>query len=182
MKLHLPISVAILGGMDELEDAWSQMLAGAIANARSSGRGDVAEYLQLKLTNDLIRQTSVDWLFNSLIELASEENRRNPMIVIEREEPHEFAFSGARMAGELIRVRLGVRFMTLEAGWTRRPEHGFMRGGALAAARITHFGIPAETTELSLIRTDDAPVWNNSNGDAFGTEHIRYHIQVLRGD
>ena len=78
--------------MNELDEAWSLMLAGAIQNANASGRGDVADYLALKQSNDLIRQTSVDWLFGSFIELAAEANRQNSAISIEREDPHEFSF------------------------------------------------------------------------------------------
>ena len=70
--------------MNELDEAWSQMLAGAIENARASGRGDIADFLALKQSNDALRQTAVDWLFNSFIEIAAEANRRNSLVVIER--------------------------------------------------------------------------------------------------
>ena len=76
--------MVILANMNELDEAWSLMLAGAIQNANASGRGDVADYLALKQSNDLIRQTSVDWLFGSFIELAAEANRHNSAISIER--------------------------------------------------------------------------------------------------
>jgi hypothetical protein len=56
--------------MNELDEAWAEMLAGAIENAKASGRGDVADFLALKRSNDAIRQTAVDWLFNSFIEIA----------------------------------------------------------------------------------------------------------------
>src|SRR4029434_2917854 len=105
------MSLSILASMNELDEAWSEMLAGAIANARSSGREDVAEYLALKQLNDAIRQTGVDWLFNAFIEFASEASRANPSVMIEREEPHEFDFGNARMAGRLPRVRFVVRSM-----------------------------------------------------------------------
>ena len=61
--------------MNELDEAWSEMLAGAIENARASGRGDVADFLALKRSNNALRQTAVDWLFNSFVEIASEANR-----------------------------------------------------------------------------------------------------------
>jgi hypothetical protein len=168
--------------MNELDEAWSQMLAGAVENARSSGRPDVADYLSLKLSNDAIRQTSVGWLFDSLIEIASDGNRQNPSITIEREEPHEFPFRGAKMAGSLLRVRLGVRCLTLEAGWTRTPSHGFMRGGFLAAARIVHFGMPKSGVELILVRNDDAPAWNSVEGERFDSESLRRHFTIFLGN
>ena len=165
--------------MNELEEAWSEKLALAIANAQSSGRGDVADYLALKQSNDAIRQTGVEWLFGSLIEIASDASRLNPMILIEREEPHEFEFNRARMAGSLVRVRLGVRSMSVEAGWTRTPSHGFMRGGALAAARITHFGRPKNDIELTLVRRSEMPGWLTVEGSEFGSQHLKEHFEIL---
>jgi hypothetical protein len=174
--------VVILANMNELDEAWSLMLAGAIQNANASGRGDVADYLALKQSNDLIRQTSVDWLFGSFIELAAEANRQNSAISIEREDPHEFSFQSARMAGSIIRISLGVRRMTVEAGWTRLPAHGFMRNGALAAARVTHFGMPKAGADIILIRDGEIPVWNCVDGPAFDSQKIAEHFAVFLGD
>jgi len=165
--------------MNELDEAWSEMLAGAIKNAKASGRGDVADFLALKQSNDALRQTAVDWLFDSFIEIASEANRRNSPVVIEREEPHEFTFNNAIMAGSLVRIRFGVRSLIVEAGWTRLPSHGFMRGGALAAARIRHFGIPAADDELVLVRDDETPSWNSVNGGRFESESLFGHFRIL---
>lgn len=165
--------------MNELDEAWSEMLAGAIANAKSSGREDVAEYLALKQFNDAIRQTGVDWLFGAFIEIASEASRLNSQIVIEREEPHEFESNRARMAGSLVRVRFGVRCLTVEAGWTRTPAHGFMRGGALAAARITHFGRPKADIELALVRKGEVPSWQLPGGVDFDSRNLREHFGIL---
>jgi hypothetical protein len=165
--------------MHELDELWSQKIAAAISSARASGRSDIADYLELKQSNDLIRQTSVDWLFSSVIELASDASRTNPHIKIEREEPHEFDFRSARMAGSLVRVRFGVRSMTAEAGWPRTPAHGFMRGQALAAARILHFGVPKADVELMLMREGDQPVWKPVGGDVFGLESLHRHLAIL---
>jgi len=165
--------------MNELDEAWSEMLAGAIRNAKASGRGDVADFLALKQSNDALRQTAVDWLFNSFIDIASEANRRNSLVVIEREEPHEFPFNNAIMAGSLVRIRFGVRSMIVEAGWTRLPSHGFMRGGALAAARIKHFGVPAADDELMLVRNEEIPAWNSANGGRFDAEKLFEHFRLL---
>jgi len=165
--------------MNELDEAWSQMLAGAIENARASGRGDVADFLALKQSNDALRQTAVDWLFNSFVEIASEANRRNEFVIIEREEPHEFPFNNAKMAGSLVRIRFGVRSMIVEAGWTRLPSHGFMRGGALAAARIKHFGMPEADDELVLVRNEETPAWTSAKGSRFDSQSLLEHFRVL---
>lgn len=168
--------------MNELDEIWSQMLAEAAQNARGSGRDDVAQYLDLKQSNDAIRQASVNWLFGSFIEAASEANRRNPAITIEREEPHEFPFRNAKMAGSLVRIRLGVRCLTVEAGWTRTPSHGFMRGGALAAARISHFGMPKANSDLVLIRSGEAPLWTTVEGENFDLHSLIEHFRTFLVD
>ena len=167
--------------MNELDEAWAQMIASAIQNAKEAGRSDVADFLALKQSNDLIRQTSIDWLFSSFIEIASEANRRYPSLTIEREEPHEFSFQNAKMAGSLIRIVLGVRRLMVEAGWTRLPSHGVMRNQALAAARISHFGMPRAGEDLILIRKDDVPVWRSLQGSSFDSEGLRRHFAVFLG-
>jgi hypothetical protein len=168
--------------MNELDEAWAEMIAAAIQNAEASGRGDVADFLALKQSNDLIRQTSIDWLFNSFIEIASEENRRRTSLTIEREEPHEFSFQNAKMTGSLIRIALGVRRMTVEAGWTRLPSHGFMRNQALAAARISHFGMPRAGDDLILIRDGEIPAWRSVEGEQFDSEGVHKHFLTFLGD
>ncbi len=68
-------------------------------------------------------------------------NRNNSLITIENENSHQFAFGNANPAGSLLRFRQGVRCLTVEAGWTRTPTDGFMRGGALAVAKISYFDL-----------------------------------------
>ena len=138
---------------------WSQMLDEAIASARTAGRGDVADYLDLKSRNDALRVAGVRWLFESVIEIAAEANRRSAALAIEREDPHNFPHLGANIAGALLRVRHGVRCLTVEAGWTRTPSDGFMRGGALAVAKITHFGMTKMNMDLLLKHSEGSPGW-----------------------
>ena len=168
--------------MNELDEVWSQMLAGAIQNASASGQGDVADYLALKQSNDLIRKASIGWLFDSFIRIAAHANRQNSAIAIEREEPHEFAFQNARMAGGLVDIILGVRRLRIEAGWTRLPSHGFMRNGALAAARISHFGMAKAGADLILLREGEIPVWMVVDGERFDSRSISEHFAVFLGE
>ena len=145
--------------MNELDEIWSQLLAEWGANARAAGRHALADYIALKASNDQIRERGVRWLFDSFIELAAMANRQNIPVTIEREDPHNFSHHGANMVGSALRIRYGVRCLTLEAGWTRTPRDGFMRNQALAAARLTHFGIKGESAELSLRHTEELPNW-----------------------
>lgn len=171
--------------MNELDHIWSQMLTKAIENANAAGRADIADYLRLKAANDVVRQTAVTWLFESFAELASEAALSRPGITIERDEPHNFAFRGANIVGSLLSIRQGVRCLTVEAGWTRTPSDGFMRGGAMAFARVSHFGIPRASMELGLNRVDTFPLWQIVKEDSplgnFGTDEIRQHISVFLG-
>ena len=138
--------------MNELDEVWTRMVDNALEKARNNGQGDVAEYLTLRQTNDKIRQASVEWLFDSMLEIASFANRDNASITIENESPHQFSFNNANLVGSCVRFRQGVRCLTVEAGWTRTPNDGFMRGGALACARISHFGVSKTHAELLLIK------------------------------
>ena len=169
--------------MNELEAVWSQMLAKAAEAARASGNGHIADYLNLKASNDLLRTAASIWLFEAFIELAAEAGRNNPYLTIEREDPHNFAYRGGNMVGSQLIVRQGVRCLTVEAGWTRTPSDGFMRGGALAAARVRHRGIPSANIDLILVPGGEIPAWKAVNGDHrlrdFGEADIRTHFTLF---
>lgn len=164
--------------MDELDEFWSHELAKALENAKTSGRGDVADYLELKARNDAVRETGVRWLNESLAAIAFENGSK---IEIIRNAPHRFEFRKATMAGTRLKLIQGVRCLTVEAGWTRTPSDGFMRGGALAAARITHFGMPKSGAELGLYVREDVPHWiaylDEKNAIEFTLDHIREHFE-----
>jgi hypothetical protein len=169
--------------MNELDDVWAQMISDAATKAQAAGRGDVAEYLLLKSTNDMIRAASVNWLLESAAAIAAEANLQNARIEIENQSPHNFAFGNSNLVGALVRFRQGVRCLSVEAGWTRTPGDGFMRGGALACARISHFGIGRENQELLLIRGDNAPNWfalDKENKRAlFDSRNLQRHFQIF---
>lgn len=154
-----------------------------IENARAGGRSDVEDYLALRAANDAIRQAGTKWLFDSMIEIAAGSNRERPPVTIEREEPHSFDHRGANIVGSMLRLRQGLRCLTLEAGWTRTPSDGFMRGGALAVARVSHFGFPGATSEIVLVNAPDQPFWNifedGRLGPRFGETELRSHFRLL---
>ncbi|MCY7347052.1 MAG: hypothetical protein LH614_12625 [Pyrinomonadaceae bacterium] len=169
--------------MNELEQIWTQKLTEARIKARATGREDVADYLALRATNDMIRQTSVKWLFESLLEIAAEANRSGANIQIETENRHRFQYENSSLAGSLARLSQGVRCLTVEAGWTRTPADGFMRGGALAAARLAHFGMSKHNAELSLVLANDLPAWfavaKNGRREPFDAKDLQRHSQIF---
>jgi hypothetical protein len=172
--------------MNELNEVWAQMIDDALKKASASGNGDVAEYLTLKATNDKIRQASVEWLLGSMLEIASFANQNGAGITIENENPHQFSFKNANLVGWLVRFVQGVRCLTAEAGWTRTPTDGFMRGGALACAKISHFGVSRHNAELFLINTNDFPNWfsidENGKKDSFDSRHLNQHFRLFLGE
>ena len=161
------------------------MLAEAMEAARASGRHDVAEYLDLKARNDALRQAGVRWLFEALIGIAGEAARESSAVTIDRDEPHNFPYRGANIAGSRVTFRHGVRCLSVEAGWTRTPADGFMRGGALAIARITHFGIARSNAELLLKPSGARPGWTAVYSDGVSIDadegFLRQHFSLFLG-
>ncbi len=165
--------------MTELDQLWSQMLGDATALASGTDRRHVAEYLRLKATNDAIRTTGVGWLLDTFIEMAGHAVRDHFGVSIEREEPHIFARGASTMVGSLIEIRQGVRCLTVEAGWARTPSDGVMHKGALAFARITHFGMPKKNAELRLVHAETIPRWLADGKLEVDTAELRRHFDVF---
>ena len=169
--------------MNEFDEIWPEMLSRALEKARVSGRHDVADYLNLKATNDDLRKAGSAWLIDTMLEIAGAANRKTAGISIERLDSHNFAWRGANMAGTLLRLRYGVRCLTLETGWTRTPADGFMRGGALVFARITHFGMAKQNAEIVLLQSNSTPAWHvyseEKAGAHFRSESMLGHFRIF---
>src|SRR5258708_39199090 len=120
--------------MSELEEAWEIALAEATRRARGAGHADIANYLDLRSRNDLLRRTAIDWLIGTLTALAGEANRRGAGIQIERQDAHSFRRGSATMVGSQLTFRRGSRALLLESGWPPEPGDCFLRGDARACA------------------------------------------------
>ena len=146
--------------MSELEEAWATGLAEAEVRARAQGRTDLAEYIALRSSNDLIRRIAGDWLLNLFTTLAGEANRAGAAIQITTEETHRFKIDGASMVGSLLSLGNGVRRVLVEVGWPRTPRDGFIRGGGLACGHIKHVGIKRSNEEIRLVLDPSGtPTW-----------------------
>jgi len=172
--------------VSELDEAWALAVAEAEMRAHSAGRKDVAEYLALRASNDLLRQTAIEWLINTFTVLAGEANRRGGSIQISRDDKHRFKVGNATMVGRLLTLRNGVRRLSIEAGWPRAPRDGFIRGGGLACANIRHMGIKSASQELLLVRsTAGAPGWmivSTSVQSELHEANVSEHITLLLHD
>lgn len=169
--------------MTDVSEIWAEILSGYAGRAGSPGRSVVADFIALKATNDEIRGRAVDWLVASFTELAAHANRHNIPIEIERKEPHNFAAYGANMVGVKTSLRHGIRCLTIEAGWTRMPSDGFMRGGALAIAHIRHFGLKQHGSDLALLKAGERPAWfeidSENTARPVEIEGLIRHMSVL---
>src|SRR5829696_728645 len=168
--------------MGELDEAWAAALSEAERRARLAGRKDVAEYLSLKNSNDLLRTAGVDWLVSAFTNLAGDANRAGASIQISKQDGHRFQTGSSTMVGHLLTLMNGVRTLYVEAGWPRAPRDGFVRGGGLACANIRHMGIKAANEELLLAKSSTgAPAWKSiSNNHRLLLEaDIRRHLAIL---
>src|SRR6185436_5383192 len=172
--------------MTELDEAWDLALADAKARARASGRRDIADYLDLRRQNDLLRRTATDWLIDTAVLVAGKANRAGAAIQIEQDDTHRFARGNATMVGKRVTLRQGVRAMTIESGWPRTPRDGIVRGGGLASANIKHFGRPRANEELLLLRSSKgSPKWALIKKDEKRTtvteSDLARHLAILTG-
>ena len=168
--------------MSELDEAWAIALAEAEQRARLAGRGDVAEYLALRNSNDLLRTAGVDWLIASFTSLAGHANRGGASIQIANTDGHRFRIGTSTMVGRLVALTNGVRQVLIEAGWPRVPRDGFIRGGGLAAAHVRHVGIRRADEELLLSRSAaGAPEWTSitKTRRVFHESDIDRHLAIL---
>ena len=169
--------------MSELDEVWAAALRDAEQKARVAGRRDVAEYLALKNSNDLLRQAGLDWLLDSFTSHAGQANRAGASIQISNLAGHRFKVANSTMVGKLLTLTSGVRTLYIEAGWPRVPRDGIVRGGGLACANIRHLGIKAVSEELRLHKSNNGtPAWTitSRRGKRSLLEaDVRQHIEIL---
>ncbi len=167
--------------MGELDEAWELALSEAERKARLAGRKDIADYLSLRNSNDLLRKAGVNWLLAEFTTLAGDANRNGASISISKQEEHRFRTGNSTMVGHLLTLSNGIRTLYVEAGWPRTPRDGFVRGGGLACASIRHLGIRKANEEYLLTKSNSGtPAWKSA-----GTNHpvqqsdVHRHLRIL---
>jgi hypothetical protein len=168
--------------MSELDEAWAIALAEAEQRARLAGRGDVAEYLALRNSNDLLRKAGIDWLMADFVTLAGDANRAGASIQVANSDGHRFRIGTSTMVGRLVSLTNGVRQLLVEAGWPRVPRDGIVRGGGLAKANVRHVGIRHADEELLLSRSAaGVPQWTSitKKPRVFHESDVRRHLAIL---
>ena len=170
--------------MGELDEAWAAVLSEAEQRARLAGRKDIADYLSLRNSNDLIRKAGVDWLIAGFTTLAGDANRAGASIQISKKDGYRFPIGTSTMVGHLLTLTNGVRTLSIEAGWPRTPRDGFVRGGGLACANIRHMGIKTAGDELLLSKSNNgSPAWRSllKKRPPIHESDLRRHILILLG-
>lgn len=165
--------------MSELDEAWAAALLEAERQARLAGRRDIADYLKLRNSNDLLRKAGVEWLITEFTALAGDANRAGASIQLATQEGYRFRTGNSTMVGHQLTLTSGVRTLYVEAGWPRTPRDGFVRGGGLACASIRHLGIRSASEELLLMKSQTgAPAWKSA-GTVLHEADMRRHLKIL---
>lgn len=167
--------------MSELDEAWAAALLEAERQARLAGRRDIADYLSLRNSNDLLRKAGVEWLIAGFTAIAGDANRGGASIRIATQDGHRFRTGNSTMVGHQLTLINGVRTLYVEAGWPRTPGDGFVRGGGLACASIRHLGIRKANEELLLTKSPSgAPAWKSAETKhALHEADMRRHLKIL---
>ncbi|MEO6725472.1 MAG: hypothetical protein ABIU20_10170 [Blastocatellia bacterium] len=160
-----------------------------------------AEYLALKAANDQLRERGKQWLFDSLNQICMEINQKwltqgNPLqgsasILSGVQAGWQFKVENAVMVGERFGARFRHRTLTVEAGWPRLPEHGFIPDGGLARGRV---GLsqnimiePQLVAELILKKAGSGePAWfvvkNKALGEQVTEVRLKEHLNCILAD
>jgi hypothetical protein len=168
----------------ELDEAWALALAEAEQRARAAGRGELADYLSLRNSNDLLRSAGINWLVTSFTRFAAEANRNGASLQMANQEAHRFKVGNSTMVGTLLTFSSGVRTLFVEAGWPRTPRDGFVRGGGLACGNIRHLGLIKANEQLLLLKSNSgSPSWSASSDlrprAVLLEADIRRHLSIL---
>ncbi|MFV0389696.1 MAG: hypothetical protein ACK5NT_13175 [Pyrinomonadaceae bacterium] len=155
----------------------------AFKTAETLGNFNLSEYLALRTNNDAIRQQSIRWLFDSVLEIVTAFNQHNASIEINQTQAHRFKIENSYFTGSLLELKQGVRCFRIEAGWTQSIDDSVLRYNALACAKFSHFGYANNSDTLYLINFESSPLWfslrDESNFSSFQIEGLRAHFERL---
>ncbi|HMV47249.1 MAG TPA: hypothetical protein PLD20_03195 [Blastocatellia bacterium] len=162
-----------------------------------------ADYLALKAANDQLRERGKQWLWDLLDRLCDELNQQllaqgasqpelagAPSILSGVQADWQFKVENAVMVGERYGARFRYRTLTVEVGWPRLPEHGYITDGGLARGRI---GLsqntmiePQPIAELILKKVGGEPAWfvfkNKQLSEQITEAQLREHLNQIMAD
>jgi hypothetical protein len=169
--------------VNDFDEIRKELITEAAITPNALAGEELFDFIAVRTANDKIRRNAINQLFSTMQEIAKHANRKNANIIIQSTEPHHFSIGQMNLSGAMMRFRRGIRCMTVEAGWTRTPKDGFMRGNALAIAKISHFGMTHENVELHLIKFENRPHWFKVDDEqmriSFELEDLIGHFQIF---
>jgi hypothetical protein len=151
-----------------------------------------AEYTSLKAANDQLRELGKQWLWSVMDTLCSEVSRelsaqnKAPLQVGRQE--WRFQVENSTMVGERFGARFREKTLTVELGWPREPQHGFVPDRGLARARIgLSQNVMLEARALAEMifkrRGEDDPAWyfisNKTLGDLVTESRLRDYLNLI---
>ena len=165
--------------MSELDEAWAFALAEAETRARMAGHVDLAAYLSLRTSNDLVRTTGIQWLMSTVERLAAEANRHGGSIQISKDEKHRFQDGSATdgVAALLTPLR---RSTTPDRSWLAPSTARWCGAGRRnsRAPNIRHFRDQAATTIIDAGDSKGVPRWVSLNPPGADGEIFRVSLRA----
>ncbi len=136
-----------------------------------SESGFESEYLALRAANDLLREKGKAWIFDTFDQLV----REGGLEILVGRQDWEFTVERSTMVGERLGARLSGKTLTIEIGWPRMPEHGFVPNQGLARGRISLSLSPmlsARPAEHLILKAakDNQPIWYSIVETHLGSE------------
>lgn len=168
--------------MNSFEEKWLEMINSAKLIAAEQGNETLRDFFELKAANEKIRmdasKTLLEYFFRA-IRIKIEEGFK---LDVETHGGYKFQMRHALLTGFRVDVLFGLRRLSIEIGWTRLPKDGFMRGGALAYCRITHFGRPEHNSELLLLNSQNPKWFTEKSNSPFDITDAMIHLDRLIQD
>lgn len=167
--------------MTTSEEFWLKLLDEQIALGNVSADGVFQDYLTVRGVNNEMRGNATEWLFKSFeytaLRLTSDGFALSPDCA----ELSSFSFSGATLSGPSIAFPFGVRKLTCEVGSIKAPGDGIIKGGGIAIARISHFGMPEKEQFLRLVIGEETARWvvDSDRSRSFDLYDVIGHFRIL---
>ena len=161
-----------------------------------SNKDYVADYLALKVANDQLRERGKLWVWDQLNKFCAEINRSvmqtpdQAGIQVGCQE-WNFSVENFTMVGERYGARYRGRTLTVEIGWPKLPEHGYVPDGGLARGRIgfsQNVMLDARPVAEMVFKRNGAadPGWflisNNRPGEPVTESLLKKYVEKLLQD
>ena len=163
------------------EEFWHRLLDEEIARGTVTAEGVFEDYLAVRGANNEIRDSATEWLFRSFDELAERLRLQAFECSVERSDESQFNFLGATLTGPAIFFSHGVKRLSCEVGSIKAPGHGIIKGGGVAVARISHFGMPEKEQFLRLSVGEGSARWTveSERLRQFDAYDLMAHFRIL---